>query len=73
MLRLKLGNIMYDRRLDAVKVADMSGVRYGTVLDMQNNKSKHWSPENLNRIMIALELKNVSDLIEYVDDQEETE
>ncbi|WP_135553178.1 helix-turn-helix domain-containing protein [Paenibacillus cymbidii] len=46
----------------------MTGIRYPTVLDMENNVSKAWSPENLNKIMAALELRDIGELIEYVED-----
>ncbi|PZT57726.1 hypothetical protein DN757_00445 [Paenibacillus silvae] len=37
---------------------------------MAENKSKAWSPENLNKIMMALELTDISQLIEYKKEQE---
>lgn len=66
MLRLKMDRILFERRISANQLSKMTGIRYPTVLDMENNKSKAWSPENLEKIMIALELKEVSELIEYV-------
>lgn len=66
MIRLKLDKIMFDRRMNANQLSKMTGIRYPTVLDMENNKSKAWSPENLEKIMIALDLKEVGELIEYL-------
>lgn len=37
---------------------------------MAANKSKAWSPENLNKIMEALELDDIGQLIEYKKEQE---
>lgn len=70
MLRLKLDKIMFDRRLNAHQLSKMTGIRYPTILDMEGNKSKAWSPENLNKIMEALELNDISELIEYKKEQE---
>lgn len=66
MLRLKLDELMHARRLNANKVSEMTGIRYPTVRDMAQNKSKAWSPENLEKIMVALEIEDISELIEYV-------
>ncbi|WP_028562266.1 helix-turn-helix domain-containing protein [Paenibacillus pinihumi] len=68
MFRLKLDTIMEERGLNAKQLSDLTGIRWNTVKDMEKNESRHWSPDNLNKIMIALELKNVEDLIEYVDE-----
>ncbi|AIQ45643.1 hypothetical protein R70723_06870 [Paenibacillus sp. FSL R7-0273] len=65
MLKLKLDKLMYEKRLNANQLSKMTGIRYPTISDMADNKSKAWSPENLNKIMIALDLDSISDLIEY--------
>ncbi|MDU5948523.1 MAG: helix-turn-helix transcriptional regulator, partial [Paenibacillus macerans] len=56
LLRLKLDKLLFDRRLNANQLSKLTGIRYPTILDMEANKSKAWSPENLNKIMIALDL-----------------
>ncbi|UUZ85691.1 helix-turn-helix transcriptional regulator [Paenibacillus sp. P26] len=66
MLRLKLDKILYDRRMNANQLSEMTGIRYPTILDMVKNKSKAWSPENLNKIMETLNIEDVGELIEYV-------
>ena len=68
MLRLKLDELMYERRLNANQIAKMTGIRYPTVLDMLHNRSKAWSVENLDKIMSVLELQDISQLIEYQPD-----
>lgn len=69
MLRLKIDKLLYDKRLNVNQLSKMTGIRYPTVADMAENKVKHWVPENLNKIMEALKLKDVSELIEYVPDE----
>jgi DNA-binding Xre family transcriptional regulator len=64
--RLKLEKLMYDKRINAKQLSELTGIRWNTVNDMAKNESKHWSVENLNKIMVALELSDLSELIEYV-------
>ncbi|MNV17407.1 hypothetical protein D3C71_1081950 [compost metagenome] len=73
MFRLKLEQILYDKRLNANQLSEMTGIRYPTISDMVKNKSKAWSPSNLEKVYRALELTCVDDLIEYVDDEKTTE
>jgi putative transcriptional regulator len=69
-LRLKLDKILYDKRLNMNQVSEMTGIRFPTVSDMVKNKAKHWSPENLNKLMVALELNSIDELIEFIPDSE---
>ncbi|WP_342480000.1 helix-turn-helix transcriptional regulator [Paenibacillus sp. FSL L8-0340] len=66
--KLKLEKVMYDKRINTKQLGELTGIRWNTVNDMVKNESKHWSVENLNRIMAALELKDISELIEYVEE-----
>ncbi len=68
MMRLKLDKLLFERRMSANQLSKMTGIRYPTVLDMEKNESRAWSPENLNKIMAALELRDVTELIEYIED-----
>jgi putative transcriptional regulator len=69
MLRLKLDKVLFERRINANQLSKMTGIRYPTVLDMEANKSKAWSPENLDKIMKALEIEDITELIEYVKEE----
>lgn len=66
MLRLKLDELLFEKRMNANQLSEMTGIRYATIDDMKKNKAKQWSVENLNKVMVALELSNVNDLFEYV-------
>ncbi|ALA12436.1 transcriptional regulator [Paenibacillus phage Harrison] len=70
MLLLKINQIMDEKRLNTRQLSKMTGIRWNTINDMSENKSKHWSPDNLNKIYKALGLKSVSELFEYVEDDE---
>jgi putative transcriptional regulator len=69
VLRLKLDKVLFERRINANQLSKMTGIRYPTILDMESNKSKAWSPENLDKIMKALEIEDVTELIEYVKEE----
>lgn len=66
MLRLNLEHLMHQKRLNTRQLSEMTGIRWNTVDDMVKNKARHWSPENLDKIMVALEIEDISELIEYV-------
>jgi len=68
MFKLKLGQVMDEKRWNARQLSEATGIRWNTVDDMAKNKSKAWSVENLNKIAEVLEIKNVHELIEYVED-----
>lgn len=65
-MKLKLAEFIDERGLNTRQLSKMTGIRWNTIADMAENKSKAWSPENLKKIMIALELEHISQLIEYV-------
>ncbi|MCY9540708.1 helix-turn-helix transcriptional regulator [Paenibacillus alvei] len=70
MLILKIEEIMKEKNLNTSKLSEMTGIRWNTVNDMVKNTAKHWVPENLEKIMDALDIKNISELIERVNDEE---
>jgi len=70
MIRLKLDQILYDKRMNTKQLSDLTGIRWATVKDMETNKSKAWSPDNLDKIMVALKLDDISELVEYVPDMQ---
>lgn len=69
MFKLKLDRILFEKRMNANQLSELTGIRYPTILDMVKNKSKAWSPDNLDKVYKALELTSAADLIEYVDEE----
>ncbi|WP_199615575.1 helix-turn-helix domain-containing protein [Paenibacillus alkalitolerans] len=69
MLRLKLDQLMVEKRVNTRQLSEMTGIRWNTIDDMAKNKAKHWSPENLEKIMKALDLEDIGELIEYKKEQ----
>ncbi|MGG4346616.1 helix-turn-helix transcriptional regulator [Paenibacillus lautus] len=69
MFKLKLDRVLFEKRMNANQLSELTGIRYPTILDMVKNKSKAWSPDNLDKVYKALGLTSVADLIEYVDEE----
>lgn len=46
----------------------MIGILGNTIDDMVKNKSRHWSPGNLEKIMTVLEIEGITDLVAYKKD-----
>lgn len=70
MLILKLSEHMEEKRINARQLSVMTGIRWNTIDDMAKNKAKHWSPENLEKVMEALGIEDINALIEYKKDTE---
>ncbi|MCY9764746.1 helix-turn-helix transcriptional regulator [Paenibacillus alvei] len=73
MLILKIDEIMKEKNLNTRKLSEMTGIRWNTVNDMVKNTAKHWVPENLEKIMDALDIEDISNLIERVNEEEPKE
>ncbi|QYR20781.1 helix-turn-helix transcriptional regulator [Paenibacillus sp. sptzw28] len=61
---------MSEKRINTRQLSEMTGIRWNTVDDMAKNKARHWSPENLDKIMQALGVETIGELIEYIKEQE---
>lgn len=71
MFRLKIDKILENSPdISMYKLHILTGIRPNTISDLVNNRAKHWSPDNLEKIYKALELSSVDDLIEYVEEVE---
>ncbi|BBI32383.1 helix-turn-helix domain-containing protein [Cohnella abietis] len=68
MLRLRLREIMFEKRWNARQLSEATEIRWNSINDMMENQSKRWTVENLEIIMKVLEIKSVAELIEYVED-----
>ena len=66
MLRLKLKQIMFEKDWNVRQLSEATGIRWNTIDDMMENKSKRWTVENLEKVMAALEIDDINELIEYV-------
>lgn len=66
MFRLKLDVLMNEKRYNSRQLSEATGIRWNTIDDMKNNRSKAWNVENLNKIAEVLKLEDASELIEFV-------
>ncbi|RUT39488.1 XRE family transcriptional regulator [Paenibacillus anaericanus] len=73
VLKLKLREVMFEKRWNARQLSEATGIRWNSIDDMMENRSKRWSVENLEKIMEVLGIESVNDLIEYIDDKKTTE
>ncbi|MGG1618256.1 helix-turn-helix domain-containing protein [Paenibacillus sp. NRS-1781] len=65
MLRLRLRELMFEKRWNAKQLSEATGIRWNSIDDMMENRSKRWTVENMEKIMTVLELEDISELIEY--------
>lgn len=65
MLRLKIKELMVEKRYNTRQLSQATGIRWNTVDDMVNNRAKHWLPENLEKIYKVMGLTSISELLEY--------
>ena len=70
MLRLKLRGIMFEKRWNTRQLSEATGIRWNSIDDMVENRAKRWTVENLEKIMEALGIEDISELIEYKKEQE---
>lgn len=74
MIRLKIDKILEKRpEWSMYKLHIATGIRPNTVSDMVNNKAKQWSPENLEKIARALNVKSIDELVEYIPEEDVNE
>ncbi|MGO4181200.1 helix-turn-helix domain-containing protein [Paenibacillus sp. TAF43_2] len=71
MLKLKLDRIMFEKKYNTKQLSEETGIRWNTIDDLAKNRAKNWSPESLNKIMIALKIEDINELIEYEKEQED--
>lgn len=72
MLRLKLKEIMFKKGWNATQLSAATGIRWNSIDDLMENRTKRWPVENLGKIMEVLEIENVEDLIENVQEPPST-
>jgi DNA-binding Xre family transcriptional regulator len=65
MFKLRLDQLMVEKRYNTRQLSEATGIRWNTIDDMVKNKSKAWNIENLNKIAEVLCLDSADELIEY--------
>lgn len=61
-MELRLREILKERNISQIELANMTGLTNRTVSELCNNKSKHYPKDALEKIMKALDLREANDL-----------
>jgi len=73
MLMLKIKQLREEKGISVRQLSEETGIRWNTLSDMEKGIAKHWPPEHLNTLMGFFGIRDISDLIEYVEDEKTTE
>lgn len=65
MIRIKLAEILKERGMTQSKLSEISGVRPASISAMVRNNTAMLSLDLLAKIMKALEIEDISDILEY--------
>ncbi|MDK1716604.1 helix-turn-helix domain-containing protein [Dellaglioa algida] len=66
MIDIKLRILLAERRMTVTELSEMTGISRSTLYPLKNNKSKMIQLNTLNKIMMALNIDGISQLIEYI-------
>lgn len=69
MLRLKIMKLREGKGISVRQLSEETGIRWNTLNDMEKGTAKHWPPEHLNTLMRYFGLRDVTELIEYVNEE----
>jgi putative transcriptional regulator len=70
-IRLKLREILKERNIEQKELAEKTGLSERAVSELCNNLTKRYPKEALERIADALEIDDVSELLEIVHEKSE--
>jgi putative transcriptional regulator len=70
-IKVKLRQILNERDIEQKQLAEMSGVSVRTISELCNNITKRYPKEALERIADALEIDDISELIEIAHEKSE--
>ncbi|WP_179292191.1 helix-turn-helix domain-containing protein [Paenibacillus campinasensis] len=68
MIKFKLDEVMFRKGFSPTDLSEATGIRWNSIDDMMKNRVKRVSIKNIEKIMEALELEEISQLIEYKKD-----
>ena len=65
---IKLSDILKDRNMTQSELVALTGIRSEAISNLTRGKVERLSLNHLQKVMTALEISNVSELLEYVSD-----
>lgn len=72
MIDIKLRILLAERRMTVTELSEMTGISRSTLYPLKNNKSKMIQLNTLNKIMMALNIDDISQLIQYIPTEKNT-
>ncbi|TWW13628.1 hypothetical protein LABALGNA3A7_05510 [Dellaglioa algida] len=72
MIDIKLRILLAERRMTVTELSEMTGISRSTLYPLKNNKSKMIQLNALNKIMMALSIDDISQLIQYIPTEKNT-
>ncbi|MCM3359818.1 helix-turn-helix transcriptional regulator [Psychrobacillus sp. MER TA 171] len=69
-LKSRLKILLAERDMNQKDLADKTGLTTRLISEIANNKVKMYPKEALEKIMVALEIKDLSELLKSVEDEE---
>ncbi|MED4892703.1 MULTISPECIES: helix-turn-helix domain-containing protein [Heyndrickxia] len=63
-LVVRLDRVLSDRNLTQKELAEMTGLRPASISELYNNQRKSLNREHIEKIAEALNIKNISELVE---------
>ncbi|MEA0554767.1 helix-turn-helix transcriptional regulator [Lysinibacillus irui] len=70
-VKIKLAGILYERSMTQAELAHLSGVRPNAISNLCRGYVDRLSIDHIEKISNALDLESISDLIDFVDVDEE--
>lgn len=70
MIRIKLQEIINERGITQKQLSEITKLRPTTISELCNNLRTSINREHLEKVMIALGIKDMSEIIEYIENKE---
>jgi transcriptional regulator with XRE-family HTH domain len=70
MIRVKLQEIIDARGITQKQLSELSKLRPTTISELCNNIRSTINREHLEKVMVALDIKNISEVVEYLENKE---
>lgn len=67
MIRIRLQEILDEREISQKQLAELTKLRPTTISELCNNIRSTINREHLEKVMIALEIESIAEIIEYIE------
>lgn len=67
-IKITLDDLLISRNMTQSKLSELTGIRTESIGNLRKNKNERITLDHLARIMKALELKDIGDILQYVPD-----